>query len=69
MQSSETAVAATSAPPASSHEKPSRRPSGADSTARHGASAERETPDPREAYAPFGRGSDAPYRGQLEGAS
>ena len=37
--------------------------------ARHGASAERETPDPKEAYAPFGRGSEAPYRGQLEGAS
>ncbi|TMM07088.1 MAG: cupin domain-containing protein [Actinobacteria bacterium] len=36
---------------------------------RYGASAERETPDPKEAYAPFGRGSEAPYRGQLDGAS
>jgi uncharacterized cupin superfamily protein len=36
---------------------------------RYGASAERETPDPKEAYAPFGKSSDAPYRGQLDGAS
>jgi uncharacterized cupin superfamily protein len=33
---------------------------------RYGASAERETPDPKEAYAPFGRSSEAPYRGQLD---
>jgi uncharacterized cupin superfamily protein len=33
---------------------------------RHGASAEQETPDPKEAYAPFGRSSEAPYRGQLD---
>jgi len=36
---------------------------------RHGASAERETPDPKEAYAPFGRPDQVPYRGQLDGAS
>jgi uncharacterized cupin superfamily protein len=36
---------------------------------RYGASAERETPDPKEAYAPFGRASEAPYRGQLDDAS
>jgi uncharacterized cupin superfamily protein len=36
---------------------------------RHGASVEKETPDPREAYAPFERAADAPYRGQLDGAS
>jgi uncharacterized cupin superfamily protein len=36
---------------------------------RYGASAERETPDPKEAYAPFGRSSEAPYRGQLDRAS
>jgi uncharacterized cupin superfamily protein len=33
---------------------------------RHGASVETETPNPREAYAPFGRSSDIPYRGQLD---
>ena len=33
---------------------------------RYGASAERETPNPKEAYAPFGRSSEAPYRGQLD---
>lgn len=33
---------------------------------RYGASAVRETPDPKEAYAPFGRVSEAPYRGQLD---
>ena len=33
---------------------------------RHGASAEAETPNPKEAYAPFGRSADAPYRGQLD---
>ena len=37
--------------------------------ARYGASAEKETPDPREAYAPYGRGVPAPYRGQLDDAS
>ncbi len=36
---------------------------------RHGAGAEQETPDPKEAYAPFGRPSQAPYRGQLDGPS
>jgi uncharacterized cupin superfamily protein len=36
---------------------------------RYGASAERETPNPKEAYAPFGRSVPAPYRGQLDGAS
>jgi uncharacterized cupin superfamily protein len=36
---------------------------------RYGASAERETPNPKEAYAPFGRSSEAPYRGQLDRAS
>ena len=35
----------------------------------HGAGAEQETPDPKEAYAPFGRPSQAPYRGQLDGPS
>jgi len=34
---------------------------------RHGAGVETETPDPKEAYAPFSRPSEAPYRGQLEG--
>lgn len=29
---------------------------------RYGASAEKETPDPREAYAPFGDGAGEPYR-------
>jgi uncharacterized cupin superfamily protein len=33
---------------------------------RHGASVETETPNPKEAYAPFGRSADAPYRGQLD---
>jgi len=33
---------------------------------RHGASVEMETPNPKEAYAPFGRSADAPYRGQLD---
>jgi uncharacterized cupin superfamily protein len=36
---------------------------------RHGASAEQETPDAKEAYAPFGRPARAPYRGQLDRAS
>jgi uncharacterized cupin superfamily protein len=36
---------------------------------RHGASAEQETPDPKQAYAPFGRSDKVPYRGQLDGAS
>ncbi len=36
---------------------------------RHGAGAEQETPDPKEAYAPFGRSAQAPYRGQLDGPS
>jgi uncharacterized cupin superfamily protein len=33
---------------------------------RHGAGVEAETPDPKEAYAPFARPSEAPYRGQLD---
>jgi len=37
--------------------------------ARHGASVEKETPDPKKAYAPFGRSAQAPYRGQLADAS
>jgi uncharacterized cupin superfamily protein len=36
---------------------------------RHGAGVETETPDPKEAYAPYGRPAEAPYRGQLDGAS
>ena len=36
---------------------------------RHGAGVENETPDPNEAYAPYGRPTEAPYRGQLDGAS
>jgi uncharacterized cupin superfamily protein len=36
--------------------------------ARHGASVEAETPNPKEAYAPFGRSAEAPYRGQLDAA-
>ena len=36
---------------------------------RHSASVEKETPDPTEAYAPFGRAVEAPYRGQLDGVS
>ena len=40
-----------------------------DLASRHGAGAEQETPDPKEAYAPFGRPSQAPYRGQLDGPS
>lgn len=37
-----------------------------DVAARHGASVETETPNPKEAYAPFGRSAEAPYRGQLD---
>lgn len=33
---------------------------------RHGAGVETETPDPKEAYAPFERPAEAPYRGQLD---
>jgi uncharacterized cupin superfamily protein len=33
---------------------------------RHGASVETETPNAKEAYAPFGRSAEAPYRGQLD---
>jgi sugar (pentulose or hexulose) kinase len=33
---------------------------------RHGASVETETPNPEEAYAPFGRSAEAQYRGQLD---
>jgi len=36
---------------------------------KHGAGVENETPDPKEAYAPYGRPVEAPYRGQLDGAS
>jgi uncharacterized cupin superfamily protein len=35
---------------------------------RYGASAEQDTPDPKQAYAPFGRAAPAPYRGQLGGS-
>jgi uncharacterized cupin superfamily protein len=35
---------------------------------KHGAGVEAETPDPSEAYAPYGRSAPAPYRGQLDGA-
>jgi uncharacterized cupin superfamily protein len=37
--------------------------------ARYGASVEQETTTGKEAYAPFGRSVEAPYRGQLDGAS
>ena len=33
---------------------------------RYGASAEQDTPDPKQAYAPFGRPAPAQYRGQLD---
>jgi uncharacterized cupin superfamily protein len=33
---------------------------------RYGASAEQDTPDPKQAYAPFGRATPATYRGQLD---
>jgi uncharacterized cupin superfamily protein len=36
--------------------------------ARYGASAEQDTPDPKEAYARFGRTEKASYRGQLDGS-
>ena len=36
---------------------------------RHSAGVEAETPNPREAYAPFPRPAEAPYRGQLDPAS
>jgi uncharacterized cupin superfamily protein len=36
---------------------------------RHGAGVKTETRDPKEAYAPYGRPAEAPYRGQLDGAS
>jgi oxalate decarboxylase/phosphoglucose isomerase-like protein (cupin superfamily) len=36
---------------------------------RHGASVETETPNAKEAYAPFGRSAEAAYRGQLDAAS
>ncbi|HEY3205937.1 MAG TPA: cupin domain-containing protein [Gaiellaceae bacterium] len=35
---------------------------------KHGAGVETETPDPKQAYAPFGRPAQAPYRGQLDAA-
>ena len=34
----------------------------------HGAGVEEETPDPKQAYAPFARTAPAPYRGQLDAA-
>ena len=37
--------------------------------ARHGASVDTETPNPKEAYGPFGRSAEAPYHGQLEAGS
>jgi uncharacterized cupin superfamily protein len=33
---------------------------------KHGAGVETETPDPKQAYAPFGRPAQVPYRGQLD---
>jgi uncharacterized cupin superfamily protein len=36
---------------------------------RHSAGVETETPDPKEAYAPYGRAAEAPYRGQLDSSS
>jgi uncharacterized cupin superfamily protein len=41
----------------------------ADVATRHGAGVEKETPDPKEAYAPFERPAEALYRGQLDGTS
>jgi uncharacterized cupin superfamily protein len=38
-----------------------------ETAARHGASVETETPNPKEAYAPFARPVEAKYRGQLDG--
>jgi uncharacterized cupin superfamily protein len=35
---------------------------------KYGAGVEEETPDPKQAYAPFGRPATGPYRGQLDGA-
>jgi uncharacterized cupin superfamily protein len=35
---------------------------------KHGAGVEAETPDAKQAYAPFGRATEAPYRGQLDAA-
>jgi uncharacterized cupin superfamily protein len=35
---------------------------------KHGAGVETETPDPKQAYAPFPRAAPAPYRGQLDGS-
>jgi uncharacterized cupin superfamily protein len=35
---------------------------------KHGAGVETETPDAKQAYAPFGRPAEAPYRGQLDAA-
>ena len=32
---------------------------------KHGAGVEEETPDPKTAYAPYGRAAEAPYRSQL----
>jgi hypothetical protein len=32
------------------------------------AGVEKETPDPKEAYAPYGRADQASYRGQLDGS-
>jgi sugar (pentulose or hexulose) kinase len=36
---------------------------------RYGGSVETETPNPKEAYAPFGRSAEARYHGQLDAAS
>ena len=33
---------------------------------KHGAGVEEETPDPKQAYAPFPKPAEAPYRGQLD---
>jgi uncharacterized cupin superfamily protein len=37
--------------------------------AKYDASAAEETPNPKEAYAAYGRSAEAPYRGQLDGQS
>jgi uncharacterized cupin superfamily protein len=39
-----------------------------DAALKHGAGVETETPDPKQAYAPFERPAPAPYRGQLDDA-
>jgi len=36
--------------------------------AKYEASANKETPNPKEAYEPYGRSAEAKYRGQLDGS-